>query len=192
MMTVILTGGASRRMGSDKARLPFDGALLVERLVDRYSAIGTVSLSVAATGSFHIENAIELPDRYPGQGPLNGIVSAFENTVEDRIFLTAVDLPNGDAELASVIMSSMGDADACVIRRADGKPEPVFAVYSRSCLDSTIRCLEEGKRSFMSLFDKINIRYLPEKELTKWDLDWILFNMNTPEDYKKLLQKGEK
>lgn len=191
-MTVILTGGASRRMGSDKARLLFDGAPLAERLVERYSTIGTVSLSVAAAGSFKIEKAIELPDRYPGQGPLNGIVSAFENTAEDRIFLTAVDLPNGDAGLARELLSNIAEADACVIRRRDGKSEPVFAAYSRSCLETARNCLESGDRSFKALFSKLQIRYLFEEELDKWDLDWILFNMNTPEDYKMVLQKSEK
>ena len=38
MLTVIMTGGASRRMGRDKAMLPWQGKTLLQTLIDRYSA----------------------------------------------------------------------------------------------------------------------------------------------------------
>ena len=50
MLTVILTGGSSRRMGRDKALLPFGDGTLLQTLIDRYAALGPVGVSVDAAG----------------------------------------------------------------------------------------------------------------------------------------------
>jgi molybdopterin-guanine dinucleotide biosynthesis protein A len=188
-VTVILTGGASRRMGRDKATLPVGGRTLVEVLAERYSANGGVAVSAANSDMFPQLNCPILPDVFPGMGPLNGIVSAFEQTDAEYIFLTAVDLPNGSAELARYICDELTGADVCVIEREDGKTEPVFAAYSRTCGIAARQCLEAGERSFKQLFARLNVRIIPERELPDFDLDRILFNMNTPEDYKKILEE---
>ena len=52
MTTVILTGGGSRRMGSDKAMLPWQGKTMLQSLIDRYSVLGDVAVSVNRPGRF--------------------------------------------------------------------------------------------------------------------------------------------
>ena len=187
MLTVILTGGASRRMGRDKAALDLGEGPLWLSLAARYRVLGPVALSVAERRADRDE-VLQLADRYPGQGPLNGLYSAFDETEAELVFLTAVDLPLGDPSLARELRSRIGDADACVIRRRDGTAEPAFAVYRRSCLEPVRVCLEGQKRSFRELFERIGVRYVREEELPAWDLDTVLMNMNTPEDYEKLLR----
>lgn len=189
MVTVILTGGASRRMGTDKASLTLCDRALVEILAERYSAVGPALLSVACDDSWAELPFLRLVDKYPGMGPLNGIVSAFSYTTEKGIFLTAVDLPYGDAALAKYLYDNLDGYDACVILRADGRIEPTFAAYSSSCLGFAVDCLDCGQRSFKSLFSKIKVKYIEENELGSFDLDRVMFNMNTPEDYALVLEE---
>ena len=186
MLTVILTGGASRRMGRDKAMLNICGKTMLQHLIDKYSALGAVAVSVNESGRFPFEGAQELVDRFPDMGPLNGLVSAFSETEADCIFLTGTDLPLGETALAEKLASLCKGYDACIMKRGVKGVEPLFAVYKRSCARAAEDCLSEQRRSFMALFDRVNVRYVNEDELKEFDLDRILMNVNTAEDFALL------
>ena len=177
-------------MGRDKALLPWGGREMSLTLAARYrETLGAVAMAVDRPGRFPIGDALELPDAFPGKGPLNGIYSAFTQTAEDCILLTATDLPNGDPALALALRDKMGDADACVIRRRDGTLETLFAIYARSCLDAAAACLESGRCSVRAMLDRLRVRYVEEAELEEWELSYILLNVNTPEEYENFVRK---
>ncbi len=190
MLTVILTGGKSRRMGRDKAMLPWHGGTLLQSLIDRYRAVlGEVAVSVNEPGRFSFNGAKELTDRFPGMGPLNGIVSGFENTSEETLFLTATDLPFGDPGLVLRLNELMGSADACVMRRGVKGFEPLFALYRRSCMEKAEKCFAENKKSFRDMLEMAEVRYVQESELCDFDLEHILCNVNTPEEWERAVRE---
>ncbi len=182
MYTVILTGGSSRRMGRDKALLPYDGGTFLQTLIDRFSQGGPVGVSVDRAGRFPIRGAAELVDGFPGQGPLNGVVSGFRATTEDALLLTAVDLPFADPALASKLNELRGGADVCALRFGPKRIEPLFAIYGRGCLAPAEECLSKGRRSLLALFECVSVRYAVPEELPGFDLSRIFTNVNTPED----------
>lgn len=178
MMIVILTGGQSRRMGRDKALLDWDGQPISLALAKKYESLGPVAFSVDRRGRFPTGGYRELVDEYPGQGPLNGLVSAFSQTEENLVLLTATDMPGATAEAAQKLMAALGEHDACIYRG-----EPLFGLYRRSCLGAARRCLEEGKRSFKDLFAQIDVLLLerPAEELFR--------NLNTPQEYNEFFKE---
>lgn len=186
MLTVILTGGSSRRMGRDKALLPFDGGTLLGTLVERYQDAGPVAVSVDRAGRFPLYGARELVDPFPGQGPMNGIVASFRETEAQEILLTAVDLPYGDPALAARLSELRGDSYVSLLRRGPKGIEPLFAVYGRDCLPVAEDCLRQGRRSVMALLDRVTVRYVTPEELPGFDLERIFTNVNTPEEYERL------
>ena len=187
MLTVILTGGSSRRMGRDKALLPFGdgGGTLLQYLIDHYRAWGDVAVSVDRPGRFPFTGAAELVDPFPGQGPMNGIISGLRTGAEE-LLLTAVDLPYGDPALAECLNAQRGGADACLVRRGPKGIEPLFAVYGQGCLPVAEDCLRQGRRSIMALLDRVPVRYVAPEELAEFDLERIFTNVNTPEDFEAI------
>lgn len=188
MLTVILAGGASRRMGRDKATLPYCGGTLLQYQIDRYRPLGTVAVSVASKGAFPFTGALELVDRYPDAGPQNGILSGF-STGAPELLLTAVDLPCSDPALAMRLAALRGTADICVLRRGTKGLEPLFAVYGEGCAAAAETCLRAGKRAMTELFQLCSVRYVLPEELPEFNLDRCLRNINTPEDYALLLRE---
>ena len=173
MITVILTGGQSRRMGRDKALLELEGQPLSLYVARRMEALGPVAFCVDRRGRFPVGPYRELCDRYPGQGPLNGLVAAFEQTQEELVLLTATDMPSASPEAARRLLEAIGEHDACLFRG-----EPLFALYRRSCLEPARRCLEQGRRSFREL-----LKFVDALEL---EGDPLRFeNLNTPGDYEQ-------
>lgn len=184
IICVILAGGASRRMGRDKAALPLGDGTFLSRLVSTYSPKFSVYVSVGQSGKFPTCGAGELVDVHPGCGPLAGLEAAFLQTDADAVFLTATDLPFGALALAIKLCGLLGDADACVIRRKDGRMEPTFAVYRRSCLATLQANLEAGRRSIQALLEQVRVNWVREADLSEFPLEELLQNVNTPEEYE--------
>ena len=95
--------------------------------------------------------------------------------------------------LARVLLQRLEGADVCLIRRKNGRLEPLFAVYGPGCLTPVRESLERGERSFVyGLFPRVAVRAVEEGELPGFDLERILCNVNRPEDWaavRPLLQK---
>lgn len=186
---VILAGGMSRRMGRDKAALPFGEETMLSHLVHTYQPFFDVTaVSLNTPGRFDTAGAMEVVDRRPGEGPMAGLEAAFLDTGADVIFLTGTDLPFGDPALARFLLESLGKHDICLIR-SDKGPEPLFAVYSSACLPAIRKSLEEGRRSMYSVIQQMDTLELPAENLPQFDIGRILSNVNDPEEYAKALER---
>lgn len=185
---VILAGGMSRRMGRDKAALPFGDETMLSRLVRIYRPhFDLIAVSVNTAGRFDTYGAMEVVDRHPGDGPLAGLEAAFLDTGADLIFLTGTDLPLGDAALALHLVEARGEHDVCLIRSEKG-PEPLFAVYSSSCLKAIQTALAQGRRSMFSLLQQVDTLEIPAESLTEFPVRQVLTNVNDPVEYARVLQ----
>ncbi len=185
VLSVILTGGKSSRMGHDKALLDMEGGAMSLVLAQRYAGLGPVAFAVDRPGRFDCGGFLELADEFPGCGPFNGIYSAFLKTQEDYIFLTATDMPNGDPALVRRLREEIGDCSACTILRKNGFMEPLFSIYHRSCFNFARECMETGRNSLLEVFRRLNVRTVPEEELAQWDMEYVLCNINTPKAYRQ-------
>lgn len=188
---VILAGGQSVRMGSDKAGLPFGETTLLEYQVNRFSKyFHPIYISTKRDRPQHFKGALPLYDEIENAGPLGGLHAAFSQTGSSSlVFLMAVDLPFASADLArELIKRKTPQSDICVIRRINGQIEPVFALYDKNCQRQLIHCIEKGQRSVHGMIEAARTQYVDESELTGFDLERELYNMNRPEDYLKINQ----
>ncbi len=102
LIGAVLTGGASRRMGRTKALVEVDGTPMASRVADALSAAGCEP--VVLYGGDPIELAPldrpVLPDRYPGEGPLGGILGVLEQFAEPAtdVLIVACDLAASDVD----------------------------------------------------------------------------------------------
>ena len=107
----VLTGGASRRMGRDKALLEVDGramAVTVARTLLAAGASEVVAVGGDAEG-LSAAGLIVVSDRYPGEGPLGGIVTALEHFAPWAlpVMVLACDLPRASAVNVAATVSAV-------------------------------------------------------------------------------------
>jgi molybdopterin-guanine dinucleotide biosynthesis protein A len=184
---VILAGGQSSRMGTNKALLDVGGQPLICILIDRIRPV-TENILIASNDclSYKFLDVPVVPDFYPGQGPLAGFHAAMIRHVCSLYIILACDLPNLQTPLLQNLLSIADGFDATIPRTSDGLAHPLCAVYRRTCLPSVENALKRGANKVIETFldDHLAIRWVDPDEGRFRDND--LANINTPEDLQKL------
>lgn len=190
---VILCGGKSMRIGTDKALLPFGDSCLLEYIVTRFSPLfNKIYLSVREKGDYsHLKlDVTELPDIHDSAGPLSGIFSSLSMIDEESAFIISVDTPFIEPELGVYLCTQAENYDICAVTRADNRLETLYAVFSKSCITTIGKCLLLRQYSLMNLQQKCNTHYILEGELSDYittPLDVQLFEVSTREAYYQSL-----
>lgn len=143
---VVLAGGSSRRMGTDKAVLRWHGRRLVDRAVDCLSAVADDV--VVAAGARQLDGLAvpQVADRPPEIGPLGGIAAGLAAGAGDLVCVLAVDLPYADPVLFASL-AAIWQGEAAVIPSWRGRPQPLHAVWSAAAGPALGVLVQEGVRS---------------------------------------------
>ncbi|MFP4056685.1 MAG: molybdenum cofactor guanylyltransferase [Candidatus Brocadiia bacterium] len=185
---IVLNGGLSRRMGTEKGAIRLGGHSLLERTLDVLAGLFDEVLVVGRPGACPPHPALSqtLADAVPGAGPLGGIVTGLGAMAAPYGFVVACDMPCLDPAVVrrqlEVLRRSPADA---VVPCWDGYWEPLHALYARACLPPARRRLGAGDRRIRSFFPHVRLRL--------WDVraEGIgprpFINVNTKSDLAALL-----
>lgn len=192
---VILCGGDSSRMGSDKALLPFGNCCLIEYLVHKFQPyFPKIYLSVKQKGIYsHLGLKVrEISDIYLNAGPLAGVFSTLSMIDEEKAFYISIDTPFVNPELASLLLEKSDSYDICTIQRKNEvESEILSAVYSKSCITKLGKCLLLRQHSLQTAQGKCKTLYIPEEELEQKFLPSLqtqYFYLDTRASYYRALQ----
>jgi molybdopterin-guanine dinucleotide biosynthesis protein A len=172
---LILTGGASSRLGTDKATADFDGRPLVDRALEAVS-----DLSVSGTASV-------VGAEFSG-GPAAAVVAQLANIRDDFVGVLAVDMPLISSALATVVesvrLASHEDlVEAWVPVDSDGRAQWLCGVYRRLAL---IRASESQSMwrdaPFHRLVAGLDVAMVPIPSSVS------LLDIDTPEDFQRALE----
>jgi molybdopterin-guanine dinucleotide biosynthesis protein A len=199
---VVLAGGLSRRLGSDKRRTRLwgdGGPTLLERTL---ALVGELCPDVVAVLN-DPERWPDLPARivgdvYPDGGALGGIYSGLAAAAHEHALVVACDMPLLSRPLLAAMLARPRDYDALVPRslaagatRNSLDAEPLHAIYARACLEPMRAALESGRRQIAAFFPAVRVVYLEPDEIRAYDPAGHSFlNINTVEqlaDARRLL-----
>ncbi len=180
---IVLAGGQSRRMGTDKALIEFQGqpviAHVIAALRDLTEDVVIVSNRSDRYGTF---GARLTADYDPPCGPLGGIAAGLQAIAHERAVVVACDMPFLNGTLLRWLIDQSDEYEA-VVPQTGSEFEPLHAVYRRSCYQPIVQRLERGERRVISFFADVRLRVVAEAEWRALDPDGrSLVNLNTPED----------
>jgi len=142
---VLLAGGESRRFGTDKAAFVLDGKPLWERQLDTLSAVQPHELLVSARKDppWRPSEIGFVPDTPPSRGPISGLVAAFSAMSGSHLLALAIDLPFMTSDWVRSLVS-LTEEGRGVLPIADGKEQPLAAIYPAEAADIFVRRATEG------------------------------------------------
>jgi molybdopterin-guanine dinucleotide biosynthesis protein A len=181
----ILAGGASRRMGTDKARLRLGEWTFVERIRQALSAIAARISLVGGRPAANVWEGPVVPDIYTDWGALGGLHAALAHAQQPWVAIVACDLPFVTAELFTYLAACRDQFAAVVPAQADGRWQPLCALYARQpCLVEVEKLIASGERRPRALLQRVPTRRVEAHELAHLaNASSLLLNINTPEDY---------
>jgi molybdenum cofactor guanylyltransferase len=189
---VILAGGRSRRMGRDKAFLPFGKGLLIERVIE---VIRQVTADVTLiTNTPEQYQRFDLPlfaDVIPDAGSLGGIYTGLVYAKAPYCLCLACDMPFVKPAFLRVLCDMAAEADVVIPKNAEDF-QPLCAVYSQACREPIRQRIDAGRLKITGFFDQVRVRVIEGELLAHADPhDVMFFNANTPEEYEKARQMLE-
>src|SRR5947209_5970692 len=189
----ILVGGASSRMGTDKALLELGGRTFVERI---HAALSSVTTKVSLVGAkerfaqWPVALPI-VPDVHVKWGALGGLHAALAACRAEWAAVVACDLPFVTGELFVRLASLRQNFDAIVPVQPDGRQQPLCALYrSATCRRLAEELIAEGARRPRALLERVRTRMVAFDELSAacGSSDFFI-NVNTPEDHANAIRR---
>lgn len=136
LAVVILAGGRATRFPG-KLEAPIDGEPLLARVYRHLREAAPVTIAGRGTFSPGLDAMLDCPivvDRWPGRGPLGGLLSAALELRADRIFAVAGDSPLVTRNVLGALLAAWQDGDEAAVPEHDGRLEPLAALYDRDAL----------------------------------------------------------
>ncbi len=186
MTGIVLCGGESRRMGTDKAFLKVAGVPLIEHVLrslkDVFQNIIVVTNAPDRYAAYDVQ---VVSDAVAVRGPLTGIYSGLLKSSDEYNFVAACDMPFLNSRLISYIAGLAAGHDI-VVPSVDGLLEPLHAVYRRQLIEVIEKEIRQDRRQIRGIFGRAKVRYVMEDEIDRFDpLRKSFKNLNTPEEYEE-------
>lgn len=179
----VLTGGRSRRMGTDKTFIEVGGRHLVTIARDALTGAGAGEVLAVGGDRAPLEQLgfRVVADRWPGEGPLAGVVTALTEAAYDPVVVLACDLPAVDAQAVTAVLAALADTEAdAAVPMVDGMPQVLVAAYRRRCRAQLEKALRGGTRRLRDAVGGLRVAHVALDEPA-----WVR-NVNQPTDVDAL------
>jgi FdhD protein len=185
---VILAGGESKRMGSNKALLEVAGSPIIARTYRILSALFHEVIVVTNTPEIYaFLPCRKVPDIFPGCGSVAGLHSGLFHSHSAHSFVTACDMPFLDPAIVRSLCDIHSSGYDALIPFSEGGQEPLHAVYSSACKDVFEKAIQAGERKILDILGSMNTRLMPFEEVQRVGGRTSSFlNVNTPEEYERI------
>ncbi|HKE35599.1 MAG TPA: molybdenum cofactor guanylyltransferase [Candidatus Acidoferrum sp.] len=188
----VMAGGASTRFGFDKARAELNGEAMVVRMARLLREVtGEVSV-VAPSGRYAGFGERIVDDRWPGEGPLGGIITALmdahaQNHQPTWCLMVGCDMPFLTSEWLRYLKErALRSSAAVVAPQSSLGLEPLCACWHVGATGKLQYAFEDGTRKVTEAMKRVSMEIVDEMDWKGFDKNGRLFwNMNTPAEYEE-------
>jgi molybdenum cofactor guanylyltransferase len=195
-------GGGSTRFGTDKALAKLAGKTMIERTAELLASVCD-EVTIVATAAKYLNFPWPLiEDRWPGQGPLGGILTALlsandlaahsgtrrsDDGTRSFALIVSCDMPFLAQEFLSFLWNRASQSQAqVVVPESRNGLEPLCACWRVDAVRAAQGAFDSGIRKVTEAMKHLTMEVLDESSWKRFDTDNRLFwNMNTPKDHQE-------
>jgi len=188
----VLAGGGSTRFGRDKALVEVNGTPMLGRMVELLRRVTKEVKIVATPNKYAAFGVTMVEDRWPGEGPLGGIITALEDAARSTArpewnLILSCDMPFLSPEWLTFLCERAAKTEAeVVLPYSASGPEPLCACWQTGAAAKLRSGFESGVRKVTEGIALLRAEVLDEADWKRFDSAGRLFwNMNTAADYEE-------
>jgi molybdopterin-guanine dinucleotide biosynthesis protein A len=174
---IILAGGKSSRMGTDKGLMRLDGKPMIQHILDPMAKICHRVLIVTGNPIYGMFGAELVSDEAPDYGPVMGILSGLKQSSTERNLVLSCDAPFVTFGLLKKLVLNSDEAEVVVAHSEKGI-HPLIAVYSRLSIPVFEDAVKEDEHRLRTVLERLNVCKLHVQD------EELLRNVNTQADLK--------
>ena len=183
---VVLAGGKSKRMGTDKRYLSVHGKPLLDRVLSVLLDVFPEVLLVLAEHDVpgQDERVRIVTDLVPGCATVGGLYTGLSYSRHSRVFVVACDMPFINPAVIE-LFSQKGEAADMVLAQLVNGLQPLHGMYAKACLPFLKEMIEARELRLQNIADKqgLTVHRIPESEIKSLDPHLLSFvNLNSPAD----------
>ncbi|MDO9255041.1 MAG: molybdenum cofactor guanylyltransferase [Bacteroidales bacterium] len=179
---IILAGGKSSRMGTDKGLQELCGKPLISYSIQVLSELCNTIIISTSSDAYQLFGYKTVADEIPGIGPMGGIYSALKQSKTEKNLVLSCDLPFVSKELMSYILKNSEGYQVAVPWEGDQHYEPLCGFYHLSILDQMNVFIKNNNYKLPDVFEKISINRLVINKESDFYTEELFLNVNSKHD----------
>jgi len=176
---IILAGGKSSRMGTDKGMMFYKGRPMIQHILDPMAKICQRILIVTSNPMYGMFGFELVKDEKPDYGPVMGVLSGLRRSDTELNLVLSCDAPFVNFELMKQLIRNSDDTDVVAASSSVGV-HPLIAVYRQNCITAFEQAVKQDEHRLRTVLDQLEVQEFKAEGKD----EELLRNLNTKEDLR--------
>ena len=179
---IVLAGGKSSRMGSDKGLLTINDKTFVEHVIVAMKPLVDKIIIVSNNKDYDQFGYRRVEDSIKDSGPLAGLYSGLKHSETEFNLVLSCDIPMIKTELLKKLVDADLENHEVVQIESNTKTMPLIAMYKKQCMHKCLELLQQGERRLRVAVNELKTKTI----IIDAEFDQFVKNVNTKEDLKTI------
>ncbi len=184
---IVLAGGKSSRMGSDKSLMILNGKTLIEYSIDALKPLCEIVMISSNNFIYDYTGCEVWPDELPDGSPMIGIYSCLKRSQTEFNIILSCDMPLINTSLLEYLLENASDSDITVPIHGNNLIEPLCGIYKQTCLPVLKSYIDKGNYRLNESIRSTSHRLVTIDHQTPGFSENLFSNINTQDDFCNLL-----
>ncbi|MFT5777218.1 MAG: molybdopterin-guanine dinucleotide biosynthesis protein A [Crocinitomicaceae bacterium] len=182
---IILAGGKSTRMGSDKGLVEFKGIPMIQHIIAEFKQLNLPIIIVANNEAYSKFGVRLVTDLIKDKGPVGGIYTALTVSDTDVNVIVSCDVPFVKKELIVTLLNESKESEV-TISSFEGREHPLIGVYKKSIVDVFKSNLDSNQLKLREVIKEVKTKVVEFSEPGMLVNAGSFNNINTKKELKEL------
>ena len=179
---IILAGGKSSRMGSDKGFVMYKNKAFIQHIIEAIQPLVNEIIIVSNNPDYDIFKLKRVTDLIENAGPLAGVYTGLHYTTTENNLVVSCDVPLINTETLKKLTENIDGSKDVVQLESQGKSMPLIATYKKQITPVFHTLLNEGERRLRVAVNQLKVKTITlDKNQEKFTT-----NINTPSNLKAI------
>ena len=182
---IILAGGKSSRMGSDKGLLAVNGVPMIVHVINSLNKAGIKDIIIISNNSDYQKFGFPVfPDIIEDKGPLGGIFTGLSKSKTSKNVILSCDIPYIDETIIDILIRESGEEQVSIVK-FQNQLHPLIGIYDSSLLKALGEHLILNMLKVEQFINGCDFKILDIEKLLPQIKNKSFANINTPEELRK-------